>query len=446
MVATVGTTSYSNPLTDTGAPGLDGGVIDGCRVVGLVEALNAVSVVGLSEAALREVLGLTARLRGGLDALDFRVAAEADRLAAQGCSAPAEELLADGGRLRPHTALRQAARSRVVADVAGLSKAVGSGEVGGDHVDSLAQRLKKLSVEERSRIDDARLVDRAKRMPADRFDRAVKAEVDRVRSDHGLTDTLEKRRASEFNHWFDHKTGMGKFSGQLDPERYEALTTAVDQHVATLAASVGAQSSAERITKDSTLAAAALAELVCTSPERSRNVPHITIVVDYETLAGGGHDDTTCRTANGHGVPPETVARLACDSVLRKVVLDERQIPISVGRKYRTATDAQWAAISSVHSTCGWPGCDRPLSWCQLHHIKEWNDGGGTDLDNLVPLCSTHHHRVHEGKWTIQLKTANDVTTDRTLQIWKPNGQPLSARPDPPNRSGLAYKTQAPRL
>ncbi len=408
---------------------LDRGVADAGSVSALIDALNGVSVVGLDESSLQQVLGMTRQLRGALDALDFKVGAEADRLAVRGCSAPADELLANSGQLRPGTARRQATRSRVVAGIAGLSDAVGSGDVGRDHIDSLARRLTKLTSDERSKIDESRLVGKAKAMSADRFDKAVKDEVNRVRQDHGLKDAVQKRQASEFRHWFDHKTGMGKFSGQLDPERYEALTTAVDQHVNTLAASGKPTNSRESVAKDAALAAAALAELVCTSPKRSANVPHITVVVDHKTLVEGGHEKSIRQTGNGHDLPPETVARLCCDSTLQKVVLDQRGVPIDVGRKYRTATDAQWAAMRAIYSTCAWKNCDRPLSWCQLHHINEWNNGGSTNLDNLVPLCTTHHHRVHEGKWRIKLQPG------RTLQIWKPNGQQIPESSGPPSRS-----------
>jgi hypothetical protein len=34
-----------------------------------------------------------------------------------------------------------------------------------------------------------------------------------------------------------------------------------------------------------------------------------------------------------------------------------------------------------------WPGCDRPLAWCDAHHLHHWVDGGPTDLANLALLC-----------------------------------------------------------
>ncbi len=39
-----------------------------------------------------------------------------------------------------------------------------------------------------------------------------------------------------------------------------------------------------------------------------------------------------------------------------------------------------------------------------------------TDLDNLLPLCSRHHHLVHEGGWTLTLRA------DRTTVWCRPDG------------------------
>jgi 5-methylcytosine-specific restriction endonuclease McrA len=36
-----------------------------------------------------------------------------------------------------------------------------------------------------------------------------------------------------------------------------------------------------------------------------------------------------------------------------------------------------------------------------IHHIDYRENGGPTDLDNLIPLCSKHHHKAHEGGWKL---------------------------------------------
>ena len=33
---------------------------------------------------------------------------------------------------------------------------------------------------------------------------------------------------------------------------------------------------------------------------------------------------------------------------------------------------------------------------CKLHHITWWRHGGRTDLDNLLPVCSRCHTKIHQ--------------------------------------------------
>jgi hypothetical protein len=46
-----------------------------------------------------------------------------------------------------------------------------------------------------------------------------------------------------------------------------------------------------------------------------------------------------------------------------------------------------------------------------------------TDIDNLLPLCDRHHHRVHEGRWQLALDTR------RNLTITYPDGNIMTTGP-----------------
>jgi len=48
---------------------------------------------------------------------------------------------------------------------------------------------------------------------------------------------------------------------------------------------------------------------------------------------------------------------------------------------------AQRKALIVRDGGCIFPGCDRPASWCDAHHIIHWLDSGPTDLWNLCLLC-----------------------------------------------------------
>jgi len=51
----------------------------------------------------------------------------------------------------------------------------------------------------------------------------------------------------------------------------------------------------------------------------------------------------------------------------------------------RLTSGAQWTALAVCDGGCVAPGCDRPVAFCQAHHLSWWNrDGGTTDLENLT--------------------------------------------------------------
>ena len=52
-----------------------------------------------------------------------------------------------------------------------------------------------------------------------------------------------------------------------------------------------------------------------------------------------------------------------------------------------------------MHRTCAAPDCAVRFGDCDIHHLKAWREGGATDLVNLIPLCSKHHHLIPEGQW-----------------------------------------------
>ena len=88
--------------------------------------------------------------------------------------------------------------------------------------------------------------------------------------------------------------------------------------------------------------------------------------------------------------------RLACNAGIVPAVLGGASLPLDLGRKARLFNDPQRVALSTRHDTCAADGCERPYSWCELHHWDPWKRGGRTDLRDAVPLCHFHHQRVHD--------------------------------------------------
>jgi len=99
-------------------------------------------------------------------------------------------------------------------------------------------------------------------------------------------------------------------------------------------------------------------------------------------------------------VSSRTVERWACDCSLTRVLMQD-SVVIDVGRSERVIRGPRRRALIARDQHCQWPGCDRPASWCDGHHIVHWLQGGASDLDNQILLCGRHHWKVHEGQWQL---------------------------------------------
>ena len=158
----------------------------------------------------------------------------------------------------------------------------------------------------------------------------------------------------------------------------------------------------------------------------ARPVVHVTI--DSESLiAQGASAPGWITSLTGQTVTPVSAAavrRLACDSVRQILLLDprghldaisalERVVPLSM-RKTITIRD---------HGQCRFPGCRHAIR--EVHHITYWQHGGKTTTDNLVGLCSHHHHLVHDKGWTLSGNPNYRLTfTDPTKREWHSDPPP----------------------
>ena len=113
----------------------------------------------------------------------------------------------------------------------------------------------------------------------------------------------------------------------------------------------------------------------------------------------------------GSLISASAARRLACHASVQRIVLDPAGAVLDVGRDYRTATAAQFAALIARDGGCAFPGCTRPPAWCIAHHAKHWINGGETDLDNLVLLCGYHHRVIHHGGWDVMISTGDRLPT-----------------------------------
>lgn len=97
----------------------------------------------------------------------------------------------------------------------------------------------------------------------------------------------------------------------------------------------------------------------------------------------------------GTPVPPSLVAKTLCDGFVQIALLGSNGEPLRLGRRQRLYSRAQRRALTVRDGGCITPGCWKPANMCEAHHTTPWVEGGVTDVDKGVLLCSLHHHMVH---------------------------------------------------
>ena len=388
-------------------------------VIERVSALTSCDISMCSTAELRDRLSDIRNLRSWLDFLQSQVVAS---LSDHDSVMPEVELIRESG-LSTSDVRKVITRTETIGSVPVFGEALAEGNVTSAHVDALSNGLKILGEQSERLVERApELLATAQTMTADEFTKFVRRTAQALTDDGGVSRFEKQRRQTFIRHWVDAE-GMTNLFGKFDPERGSIVAALLDAGVEAMFHSgdsevpIECDSSIEPNDHRRALALVAMLQgrpdgltgiaiggSSCDRPARAEIVVHI----DYELLSGhvselGLSDARTCRTLNGSELTVETIRRLACEAEIIPLVLDGKSVPLDVGKSKRLATAYQRRALAAVHETCAIDGCSVKFSHCEPHHIDYWENGGATDLNNLVPLCSRHHHAAHEGGWKLKL-------------------------------------------
>jgi hypothetical protein len=410
---------------------------------------------------LRVELGEMKRLRSVIDGrlVDIvrRIEETTGEIGTHERGIPEVELIAHGGMTK-REATDVLKRVLVIEEAPAVGEALAAGDLSAGHVDAISRAM-KIAGDSRDAflglLPD--LVESASVMSVPEFTVEVTKAAKGVVTDGGLSTFEDQRRSTYLKIWND-ATGMVNVRGMFDPEIGAILQSRVNSQVETMfhsgdrdipvvhhthvdandfrrahalvalvaddhddctrpagrgsaargdsagrdgmAASRGASRTATSRTATSRTATSRSAPSRTGGSCRSDVVVHI----DLETLTNGLSASSTHRTSFGADLPVETIRRIACDANIIPLVLNGAGMPLDIGRGQRLASAAQRRALEATHDTCAFDGCAVAFHACQIHHIEYWETGGPTDLDNMVPLCSRHHHAAHEGGWTLTLK------------------------------------------
>jgi hypothetical protein len=154
-------------------------------------------------------------------------------------------------------------------------------------------------------------------------------------------------------------------------------------------------------------------------PECGGPRPQVNVLIRLEDL------ENRARAAAldfGGSVSPQALRMLCCDAAAAPIVLNGQGQPLDVGRITRTVPDGLRRAVAARDRGCAHPGCGRPVSWCEIHHLTPWEHGGETKLSNLAMLCRVHHRQIHSTEWICRIRDGlPEFIPPKWLDPSKPN-------------------------
>ncbi|MEV8268546.1 DUF222 domain-containing protein [Microbacterium sp. NPDC076911] len=156
-------------------------------------------------------------------------------------------------------------------------------------------------------------------------------------------------------------------------------------------------------------------------------VPALALLVDDEDARAAA--ELAPAEVEGIGPIPLNRAKQLCGGEsgwMRVLTHPETGMVLSVGRdQYRPPASlrrlVRWRA-----DRCMAPGCGLTAARCEIDHTVAWEDGGGTSLDNLSPICRGHHRVKHHGGWTV----TQIADSGGALQWTSPTGRQYDVYPE----------------
>ncbi|WP_406830533.1 DUF222 domain-containing protein [Pedococcus sp. KACC 23699] len=132
------------------------------------------------------------------------------------------------------------------------------------------------------------------------------------------------------------------------------------------------------------------------------------------------HLDTTgAWITGGHAIPRRLLTRFISDGIAQPVWETDAK-PVSVGRAMRILPERSRRLIIDRDRGCRFPGCPT-TGFVEIHHLNAWADGGGTDADNQISLCTAHHDGIDRGDYQI----SGDPTRPDGLTVVNRHGLPI---------------------
>ena len=420
----------------------------GRAVVGL---LDAVSPAGSSVPELRDLASVLGRARVKIDSLMCEIAAEVGRAST---GVDAASVLQDSGRLSGREARRVDKVAGRLAEMPNTAERLAAGDITMDHAAALVTAAEQCGA---AVVDgDSDLLEQAGKSSSESFARQARRFAAAESPDRGEALLERQRRARTASAFVDSDTGMGKIIGAFDPISFNLIEQVIDGHTDALwRADGGRDGQPEQVRTSEQRRADALFELITgrdaltrqtlesaanggnsvarTKDIRAKASAQLVAVADIGVL-DGTNPDGRCEIIGTGPVPPGVLAELSPDTRLTGMIFAGRGRPLWMGRSLRLANAHQHLALAVRDRGC--VTCGAPMHRCEIHHVREWENGGPTDINNLMALCGPHHRAHHNRQPSGGVRGGNGRPASRQRQNRTRDGPDtspgLSQQPPPP--------------
>ncbi|WP_419926951.1 DUF222 domain-containing protein [Candidatus Poriferisocius sp.] len=300
-----------------------------------------------------------------------------------------------------------------MADAPAVLEAVQDRRITLDHAELLADSHSRCPMNQEEQLE---LVALALRQDCDNFKRTVASWEDRRLARQGKSRT-QHQRARRTAKVFDGDLEMVVLHAEFDQIAGERLRVALDAMSTKMLkhdSQTGGQRTFEQRNAD------ALVALVTQEPGKSRNSARVAsegeedcgcegpgcgdwmhtapkpqkttliLTADYDAIT---RQLKSASLIDGTPVELDEIRRLACEAEILPAIFNADSQPLYMGRARRAPTRAQRFAIIRRDRAC--TNCGLRPQACDFHHILPWEDGGPTDVPNLVLLCPKCHRKTH---------------------------------------------------
>ena len=363
-------------------------------------------------ASTAELLTLRRRLDGvlarRLQVMDTRDATTSE------CGRSTRAWLVEEQQLSPAEASSrlQVARSAVARPA--IVDAMLAGEATQDQAKLIVSFLPKLPDAEARDHAEKELLDVARYADPGLMNRGLRELTDKLCLNETAEERAVRRREGRYLNFTDTIDEMVRIDGMLDRVGAAVLRKAL-YPLALKAGEIDQRTPTQR-NADALAELATIAMRCGELPETAGEPTQVTVLTHLSDLIARLEAGDNCQTTlEGVAVTPNTARMLACDAGIIPAVMRGAREVLDLGRATRTWNRAQRrAAKVRANGHCEAPKCRASIIRCELHHQNYWENGGRTDLDKAIYLCSYHHWLEHHTNWHFSRNKDGTVEARRT--------------------------------